>query len=65
MKLVWFRRDLRIKDNIALYEACLSGEPVMAVYYETPQQWKAHGLAPMQADLIQRRLLILQQELES
>lgn len=64
MKLVWFRRDLRIKDNIALYEACLSGEPVMAVYYETPQQWKAHGLAPMQADLIQRRLLILQQELE-
>ncbi|AMG29223.1 deoxyribodipyrimidine photo-lyase [Grimontia hollisae] len=65
MKLVWFRRDLRVKDNVALTEACKSGEPVIAIYYETPVQWKAHALAPMQADLIQRRLVTLRQELET
>ncbi|OEE66912.1 deoxyribodipyrimidine photo-lyase [Enterovibrio norvegicus FF-33] len=65
MKLVWFRRDLRVKDNIALTEACKSGEPVMAIYYETPIQWKSHGMAPIQADLIRRRLMVLQQDLEA
>ncbi|EOD81195.1 Deoxyribodipyrimidine photolyase [Grimontia indica] len=65
MKLVWFRRDLRIKDNIALTEACRSGEPVIAIYYETPIQWRSHRLAPIQADLIRRRLVVLQQELEA
>ncbi|CZF82112.1 Deoxyribodipyrimidine photo-lyase [Grimontia celer] len=65
MKLVWFRRDLRIKDNIALTEACRSGEPVMAIYYETPVQWRSHRMAPIQADLIRRRLVVLQQELEA
>ncbi|WP_028022564.1 deoxyribodipyrimidine photo-lyase [Enterovibrio calviensis] len=64
MKLVWFRRDLRVKDNIALSKACESGEPVMAIYYETPVQWQSHGMAPIQADLIRRRLQVLQQDLE-
>ncbi|MFL7026134.1 deoxyribodipyrimidine photo-lyase [Enterovibrio norvegicus] len=65
MKLVWFRRDLRVKDNLALTEACKSGEPVIAVYYETPLQWEKYCNAPIQADLIRRRLQVLRTELEA
>lgn len=44
--LVWFRRDLRVEDNPALYHACSdaesSGGGVVAVYCITHQQWKEH-----------------------
>ncbi|MDD1779637.1 deoxyribodipyrimidine photo-lyase [Enterovibrio sp. ZSDZ35] len=65
MKLMWFRRDLRVKDNLALTEACKDGEPVIAVYFETHVQWKQHHMAPIQADLISRRLQGLRQDLEA
>ncbi|MFD2178207.1 deoxyribodipyrimidine photo-lyase [Veronia pacifica] len=65
MKLVWFRRDLRIKDNPALADACRTGEPVAAIYVATPEQWKSHFVSPRQADLIQRRLEVIRQELEA
>lgn len=64
MKMVWFRKDLRIKDNHALTRACQSNEPVIAIYFATPKQWQNHACAPIQIDLIHRRLLILKQELE-
>lgn len=32
MNIFWFRRDLRIKDNKALYEALASGEEVLPVF---------------------------------
>jgi deoxyribodipyrimidine photo-lyase len=63
MQIVWFRRDLRTLDNPALCAATQSNEPVVAVYVATPAQWQSHHLAPIQADLIVRRLRILQQEL--
>ncbi|MGD8110927.1 deoxyribodipyrimidine photo-lyase [Vibrio sp. TRT 17S01] len=63
MKLVWFRRDLRVDDNRALFEAIKSGEPVIGVYVATPDTWLKHHLAPIQADLIYRRLEVLKQEL--
>ncbi|MGL5251282.1 MAG: deoxyribodipyrimidine photo-lyase, partial [Enterovibrio sp.] len=65
MKMVWFRKDLRIKDNHALTRACQSNEPVIAIYFATPKQWQDHACAPIQIDLIHRRLLILKQELEA
>lgn len=37
--IVWLRADLRISDNPALYDACKSGQPVLALYIfdeETP-----------------------------
>ena len=41
--LIWFRRDLRIADNTALYNAAKhSDEGVVALYIVTPQQWKQH-----------------------
>lgn len=63
MKLVWLRRDLRIEDNRALNMALASGEPVVAIYVATPMTWKRHGMAPIQADFIFRRLIELQKDL--
>jgi len=41
--IVWFRNDLRLADNPALYAAVQSGHPVLPVFIqddESPQQWK-------------------------
>ncbi|WED23588.1 deoxyribodipyrimidine photo-lyase [Vibrio sp. JC009] len=65
MHLVWFRRDLRTLDNTALVEATKSGQPVIALYIATPEQWQAHQHSPVQADLILRRLSELKQQLQS
>ena len=62
MELVWFRKDLRIYDNPALYYACQRG-PVTAVYFVTPKQWQAHDMAPIQADFIETNLNSLAQSL--
>ena len=41
--VVWFRRDLRIADNSALYHACRnSNDGVIGLYVITPAQWKEH-----------------------
>ncbi|MCW8886125.1 MAG: deoxyribodipyrimidine photo-lyase [Motiliproteus sp.] len=42
MQLVWFRNDLRVRDNPALYSACLRKDAVVAVVALTPEQWKLH-----------------------
>lgn len=65
MKLVWLRRDLRSVDNGALNQAISSGEAVCALFVATPAQWQQHDLAPIQADLIYRRLFALQHELQA
>jgi deoxyribodipyrimidine photo-lyase len=54
---------LRIEDNIALCSAVNCDEGVVALYVATPQTWRQHGMAAIQADLIFRRLLQLQAEL--
>ncbi|MBA5761420.1 deoxyribodipyrimidine photo-lyase [Vibrio sp. 404] len=63
MHIVWLRRDLRVEDNTALHHAITGGEPVVAVYIATPVTWQQHHLAPIQADLIYRRLFELQADL--
>lgn len=40
MNLVWFRNDLRVRDNPALYTACENNQPVVAVAAITPGQWQ-------------------------
>ncbi len=64
MKLVWLRRDLRVDDNTALIAALRTSEPVCAAFVATPAQWQQHDLAPIQADLIVRRLGELAAELD-
>lgn len=63
MVLVWFRRDLRTLDHTALKAALDSGQPVVACFIATPQQWREHHMAPMQADLVARRLAHINREL--
>ncbi|CAE6933876.1 deoxyribodipyrimidine photo-lyase [Vibrio alginolyticus] len=63
MVLVWFRRDLRTLDHSALQAAIETGQPVVACFIATPEQWREHHMAPIQADLIARRLEHLEHEL--
>ena len=53
--LVWFRTDLRVRDNPALYYACQSG-PVEALFVLTPSQWLEHTISPHRLALILRTL---------
>jgi deoxyribodipyrimidine photo-lyase len=64
--ILWFRQDLRLRDNPALNAAIATGRPVLPVYIlddETPGRWKIggasrwwlhHSLISLDADL--RRL---------
>lgn len=36
--LMWFRRDLRLDDNLALIAACKSGLPVFPIYIHSPER---------------------------
>ncbi len=38
--LVWFRNDLRVKDNAVLYKACQNGAHVIAIYCIDPRQFE-------------------------
>lgn len=41
--LVWFRRDLRVSDNQALYYAAKQSKArVIGIYFITPEQWQQH-----------------------
>ncbi|WP_444908723.1 cryptochrome/photolyase family protein [Microbulbifer sp. TRSA005] len=40
--LVWFRSDLRIQDNSALYHASTRCEQLAAIFIACPETWKNH-----------------------
>lgn len=63
MNLMWFRRDLRVHDNPALY-AAMQADATIAVYLLTPQQWAVHDVAPVQQDLVLRQLNSLAKDLK-
>lgn len=59
--LIWFRSDLRIRDNTALFNACRraggrAGAGVVGVFLLSPAEWQAHDYAPVRVDLILRSL---------
>ncbi|MHC4827029.1 MAG: deoxyribodipyrimidine photo-lyase [Planctomycetota bacterium] len=62
--LVWFRADLRVRDNTALAEACrdASGGAV-AVFTVCPRQWREHDWADVKVDFILRTLGELRSDL--
>lgn len=63
-QLVWFRNDLRITDNSALSAACrCADDKVIALFVATPEQWKNHNMAAIQAGFIRSNLLSLQHSL--
>lgn len=58
--LVWFRQDLRVYDNTALWHACRDPEAeVIALFCATPQQWRLHDMAPVRERFIWRNLAAL------
>lgn len=64
--LVWFRSDLRTKDNRALSQALsYAGTPdgVSAVYIVSSADWIRHDWGPVKVDFIKRNLLKLQESL--
>lgn len=40
MNIVWFKNDLRTRDNHSLYKAWRTGEPILGVYFFDPKQFK-------------------------
>ena len=62
--LVWFRQDLRVYDNTALWHACLDPEAeVIALFCATPQQWRLHDMAPVRERFLWRNLTALKESL--
>lgn len=63
-QLVWFRNDLRVTDNTALYAACSQpNDHVMAVFIVTPGQWHKHNMSAIQAGFIHSNLMALHKSL--
>lgn len=67
MKLVWFRNDLRVRDNHALFNACQTAErvPVVAVAVITPTQWLMQDEANSRVQFWLANLRELSRELAS
>ena len=63
-QLVWFRTDLRSRDNPALSAACHNkNDAVMGLVFVTEKQWQIHGLGPRKIQLIKNAMLELKEEL--
>lgn len=55
--LVWFRSDLRLRDNRALHAACRKAdEGVHAVFSLCPAQWREHGWGAARGGFVLRSL---------
>jgi len=62
-QLVWFRNDLRVNENPALYHACQQGKAVSAIYIASPDQWHEHDDADVKIDFWRRNLICLKNSL--
>ncbi len=62
--LVWFRHDLRVYDNPALFKAAELGEGVVAIYVHCEAYVRLHTIAPARLDFVRRHLQVLQKELQ-
>lgn len=61
--LVWYRRDLRVRDHEALFKACQQHEQVIAWFSITKDQFKKNNISDAQCDLIYFSLNHLKEEL--
>ena len=65
MRLVWFRTDLRVRDNPALNYARRDNQaPTLAISFITQGQWHQHGLGGRRIQLNKQALLSLQASLD-
>lgn len=61
--VVWFRHDLRLRDNPALFNAAEQDDGVVAVYIYCDAYVDLHGQSPVQRDFIRRHLHLLRKDL--
>lgn len=59
--LMWFRSDLRVRDNTALAAACRAASDgpqggVVGLFVVSPGEWAEHDFAPVKVDLMLRTL---------
>lgn len=63
----WFKSDLRLHDNRALYAAydCAKDNqlPLICLYIVSPEDWAAHSTSPARVDFTLRTLKRLRQDL--
>ncbi len=63
--LMWFRADLRVADNTALFHACRQAtRGVIATFIVCPDQWQEHDWADIKVEFIRRTLEELSVALE-
>ncbi len=64
----WFRRDLRIQDNIALHaaseQARAAKKPLLCFYLHCPEEIDWHGLSPARVDFMHETLRDVSAELK-
>lgn len=66
VSVCWFRRDLRLEDNAALYHALRSGNPVLPVFiFDTNILEELEDKADKRVDFIHRALENMQAQLNS
>ncbi|WP_426429990.1 DASH family cryptochrome [Winogradskyella sp. HB-48] len=58
VKLVWFRNDLRIKDNSVLAEACKNGNAVIGVYCFDPRHFEVNQFGFKKTERYRAKFLI-------
>ena len=61
--LVWFRGDLRLKDNPALKNAFKKSKKIHAIYIFSNKQFKKHNEANVKIDFIIKNLFLLEKKL--
>jgi deoxyribodipyrimidine photo-lyase len=61
--LVWFRSDLRLRDNTALHEAGHSADELVAAFLVSPRQWRAHDWGAVKVDFVLRNARALGESL--
>lgn len=65
VQVVWFKRDLRVRDNAALSAAVATGAPVLPLYVFEPSLLTHPHTAPRHVQLIRESLVDLRESLSS
>ncbi len=64
LNMMWFRSDLRVYDNPALFDAMAHG-PTVAVYFVCRDQWASHGVGENKQGFVVAHLTALRRELNA
>ncbi len=57
--IVWFRSDLRVRDNTALHAACRPRQGCVGLFVISPGEWRAHDVAAVRVEFMLRTLRAL------